>query len=345
MEAGAGTVPEAVAVGGRHAERVVAGRQLRVVGAAPIAGVDPVGVEPLQTVFECGSLRHQQTECGVLKLPLVASGRHFDAVRQRQGDAIDQDALEVYRGRVGVAPDVLRVDSHDVVDARKPQHAVGRTAPGGCVAAIEFHGTQPVEQTVHIEHRRSIVRERRIERRRRDGHQPLVGGQPEMVGVVLEDLQNGLAQRTAQGRERGHPAVLPDGQTIRRAEPQQPAGIFEDRNDPIPGEAIPAAQMLRGIGGDDEQAVGLGAHPDSSRAILVDEMHGCPRRSRQQRLHGTHVAILDAVEPLAGADPEPSARVLHQCGHGVSRQPVAPVENFHPLGAESKDAGTIGPHP
>src|SRR5262252_5366642 len=49
-------VPDAVRVGGDHMERVPAGRHVRVISCAARSRLDPVAVQPLQTVTEADVL-------------------------------------------------------------------------------------------------------------------------------------------------------------------------------------------------------------------------------------------------------------------------------------------------
>ena len=47
-------VPDAVAVGGYHAERVVAGRQIGEIGYAARARINPVSIQSFELVLEFG---------------------------------------------------------------------------------------------------------------------------------------------------------------------------------------------------------------------------------------------------------------------------------------------------
>ena len=73
LKARADGVPGAVTIGRDDVEGIRAGRQPCVVSRPTIAGIDPILVEAFQLIFELDALRHQQTERGVLKLPVFGS--------------------------------------------------------------------------------------------------------------------------------------------------------------------------------------------------------------------------------------------------------------------------------
>src|SRR5579863_9142478 len=82
-KAGAGVIPDSVSVACDDPKRIRAGRKSGVVGGAASTGVDPVQVEPLESIPKQGALRYQQAQCRVMELPLVAAGTHLEPLCQR----------------------------------------------------------------------------------------------------------------------------------------------------------------------------------------------------------------------------------------------------------------------
>src|SRR5215469_6216967 len=79
LESRALFVPDAVVVGGLHAKRVAAGRNVRVVGSAARAGFPPVVVEAFEYVALADLLRRNEAQARVFELEVVVTSRDLEA--------------------------------------------------------------------------------------------------------------------------------------------------------------------------------------------------------------------------------------------------------------------------
>jgi hypothetical protein len=120
-KARSGLAPHAVVVARGHPECVGARGKPGVERRTAIARIDPVRVEALELISKVRALRNQETQSCVVELPLLRTGRDFDAVRERNRRVVDRHSLDVHRRRQPVGRNVSGIDAHDAAHARKPE--------------------------------------------------------------------------------------------------------------------------------------------------------------------------------------------------------------------------------
>src|SRR5947209_12400895 len=97
---GGRAAPDAVVVARDDLEPVIAGAQVRVIGHAPVAAVNPIFVEAEETVLVSDLLRRDETEARVVEVEAGLSRCEFDARRGGDRLAVNTELLDDRRRRL-----------------------------------------------------------------------------------------------------------------------------------------------------------------------------------------------------------------------------------------------------
>src|SRR5829696_4908716 len=126
--------PDAVVVAGDDQEAVRARPQVRVIGHAPVAAVNPILVEAFELVAVAHLLRRDEAEARVVEVEAAPARRQAQVGRRRHRLAVDAHLLDDGGRRLRVGGHVLGVDGRDALDGREPE-APRVVAPRRGVAA------------------------------------------------------------------------------------------------------------------------------------------------------------------------------------------------------------------
>src|SRR5882757_1450019 len=200
-KARAGIAPDSIIIAGDYAKSVCSRRKPGVVGSTAVPRINPALVEAVESIPEERALRHQKAQRSVVKLPLLRTRGNLRPVCQRQRYSIDCDLFDVHGRWQGIRSNMPGIHPHDATNVWKPQHAILRTKAGSGIAAIEFGRAQAVREAINMKRRRAGPTGcQGVQLIAWHGHQTLVGGEPNLVRIILEKLHYGLPQRTAGAR-------------------------------------------------------------------------------------------------------------------------------------------------
>ncbi len=175
--------PQAVLVGGDHAEHVVTRREVGVVRGALRADVLPAGIDAVELHAELHALGLRQRTGGEMQVDFLRSDRQRRGL-QRPGATTCIEREDLHRRRKRVAADVGRVDPDDAVVRREPQLAVLGHHRGR-------HRTQLRGRAIE-----AVVE---VEALRRDGMRRVGESARNLVGGQPDDTQNCIDPEVARG--------------------------------------------------------------------------------------------------------------------------------------------------
>src|SRR5579872_4921700 len=188
-KARAGVIPDPIIIARYHAKGIRTWRKAGVVGGPTIAGVDPVFVEPIEPILEERALRYPQTKACVMKFPPLGPRRNFCPVGERQRCSINSNLLDDHGWRQRVGTNMTGVYPDNAPNARKPKQSVRCRSAGTGVAAVEFGAAQTIFGSISMKLRGvSCSCSEVLQCAARNREEALVGGEPELVRAVLQQL-------------------------------------------------------------------------------------------------------------------------------------------------------------
>ncbi len=306
-------VPDAVVVGGFHAERVTARRDVAVVRRAAIAGVNPVAIVPVEPVPEADLFRREKTQACIAEREVTASRLRLRLLPSSEHVPVDGGIFDAHRRRKRVDGDCSGIHDAQTDRPRHPDAAIARLVGARRMTDRPYCADESMFQSVDGRRDGSYAALGKIvELTFADAERALAASHPQAAMVVFDDvIHEARIQPVAHGIGR-ELAVLESVQPLAGPDPQRVVLVHEERLHTVGGQAV-----LLGIGGEGAvpeagEPTAPRANPQRSVAILLygaNEIAGKPFVRRVPCEHAT--AVRD--EPLeAGADPERAVAIFEQ---------------------------------
>ncbi|MCG3162716.1 MAG: hypothetical protein JMDDDDMK_04034 [Acidobacteria bacterium] len=302
-------VPHAVAVGGDDVEGVAARRQMREIGHAPIARLDPVSVPAFQPVLETDVLRFDEAQARVGDFQIVLARFNGDGLMKIERGAVERGALYDHRRRRGVERNRFWINYGHAIQRREPQAAIPRPERRRMPAAVAFRADHPIGFAVSYGvNPRNFAFGKFVELTAADALDALIAAHPEIAAPVFEDREDVVAEHPFLRREAGEEAIFEPVQTaVVSPDPQRAVVIFVNRPDAVARQPITLgvkAQPPVHVFG--QPAVT--ADPHAAPPVFVNRL-----RRASQAVFGAEAllrAVLLAQQLVVETEPESAAPIL-----------------------------------
>jgi hypothetical protein len=318
--AGDRPVPVAVRQARGHFERVLAGRDVREVRGAAVAGVRPFARARQQPVAKAQVARRAQRQARVRNRELAFRRPEVRDVREARDAAVLGGELLDHRRRRR-HPDAGDARIHDdrPLLRREPQPAIACADARALRAAVRLAiGHAVVLGEGVAEDARRPARRERVERRARHAKQAHVRAAPQRARVVGEQRVDDVGIEAVAGAHVLHARLL-RGTALGEFDARDPLSFRRDPNDAAivleqPAhrgrrESLLLSETLEAAVSPDGDAAALGAEPQFAVRALDARAH--PRASETVvGVVALPEAVLRAPESLLRADPERALPVL-----------------------------------
>ncbi|MCG3159368.1 MAG: hypothetical protein JMDDDDMK_00354 [Acidobacteria bacterium] len=284
-QAAAFGVPEAVAVGRDHRERVFARRNVRVISQPARPGVHPVRVQAFELVLEADLFGFDETERGVVDFEIALARRDSRLIAEIHQLAIQQTLFDHHRRRVRIGRDGFGINHRHALLGRKPQFAVARADARRLIAAVAFRVEHPVALAVNnrIDCANPAVGEI-VELPAAHAIDAQVATHPEIATRVFQDLEHSIVEQAVVNRDVGDPAVFDPAQTaVIRANPNGARLVFVKRPDTI---ALQTFTLRPGseLAASDPRDAAVGSDPEPALPVFKDRSHVVARQTVFRRV-------------------------------------------------------------
>src|SRR6185369_11234271 len=123
-DSGAGHVPDTVAIGRYHVERVAAGRKIGEIRHTARARINPVSIQRFEFVFELILVSLDVAEPGVTDLQTTLTWLNSNAVLKINCIALESDRVNQHRWSLRIDVYGLRINYYYAFLCRKPEFSI-----------------------------------------------------------------------------------------------------------------------------------------------------------------------------------------------------------------------------
>ena len=289
-------VPDAIVVGGQHAEHVVPGPRVGVVGHPARSGLLPFLIVALQPVAEAHPLRDGQAQGGVADLQVARAGGQAQLTGfQAIGTAIDGQRMDADGGRQRIALDTVRIDRDHAAGGGKPEPAVAGLERGRYGTELRGNAGQPIEEIEQIVGGGRGAGEHRFDGCCRNPDDPARTVQPQVAVRRLHDAGNATQRTVGLRAQRLDTVAAHACQSALASDPQACAPLLQ-RTHVAHIEALRKSEDLQPALAHRRDLVVREAHPHTAVCSGKQGQRRRPLARAGQVAQVGPAAVLQAVE-------------------------------------------------